>query len=672
MVKKTTHSQVVMIFKKNSIKPLETYVNSFTPLKSECLICGNIIYARLDKVNSFGNQCGFCSGRKNADKIAEAFVKTIGHTPLEPYRSALKPWKMQCGGCGKIISPRYNSLQQGRWGCGYCGHKKAGAKRREIGSKKAIELLRNAGCEPLEPYPGSSVPWKSRCIKCDAFTKPRLGAIQSGQGGCRKCGIKSGASQRMYTSQEAMQIALRKKLKPLEPYRGSLQKWKCKCLNCGKVSSPSFSAIRDGKYGCLWCAKKIVNPQEARKKMVKAKLEPLVAYPGSDVNWLCRCMKCNRQVTPAYGSIRAGQGGCKWCKDNNPHIESSAAVQLLLQNKIQPIEPFKNSHSKWKSRCLRCNKIVSPSYHDIKQGSGGCKYCAPNFVDVKKIMGVMKKAGLIPQEEYVSSKNPWKVKHNKCGRIFYVVYSDVRSGGSCRYCSRKAVIPKEAFNAMVKSGKKPLVPYPGAKKPWKCMCVVCKKTIFPTFSSTFNRKSGCVYCSGLKVDAKDAIKFMKLNNVIPLEPFPGARIAWKSKCKSCKNIISPQFSSIKSGQGACRFCADWGIDYSAKGFIYLMTNQKLGAHKLGIGNTNRSKGTRINQHKKHGWVLYRQLNFDITDEAFKIEQIVLNWLRNEKGLATYLSEFEMPQGGYTETVNALEIDLATIWARVEEISKVKR
>ena len=669
MTRKTTQAEVVKIFKKNSLKPLDTYVNSSTPLKTECLICGNVIFSRLDKVNSFGHRCGYCSGLKDADKKAEAFVKKLGHKPLEPYRSALKHWKMQCGGCGNIISPKYNSLQQGAWGCKFCGHKKAGAKRREISSKKAIELMRKAGCEPLVPYPGSNFPWKSRCLKCDALIQPRLGGIQSGQGACRKCGIQSGATLRMHTAKEAKIIAQKNKLKPLEAYKGANKKWKCKCLRCGKISSPHFAAIRDGKYGCLWCAKKIVDPQAARKKMLKAKLEPLVAYPGSAVGWLCRCIKCNREVTPAYGSIRDGQGGCKWCAIAGARVQPEIAVKLFIENNIQPLEPFKTSHSKWKSRCLRCDNEVSPSYHDIKQGSGGCKYCAPNYVNTTRIIEVMKKAGLEPQEKYVNSKEPWKVKHNKCGRIFEIEYTNIRGGSSCRYCAGRAVIPEEAINAMKKLGLNPLVPYPGANVAWKCKCSVCKKTIFPRFSSTFNRDSGCVYCSGNKVDAKDAFAFMKLNNVMPLVPYPGARVAWKSKCRLCKNTISPQYSSIKSGQGACRFCADWGIDYSAEGFIYLMTNHKMNAHKLGIGNTNRVKGSRINQHKKHGWHLINQIDFKVTDDAFQIEQKVLSWLRDIKGLGVYLSEFEMPQGGYTETVDASEIDLPTIWAKVEELSK---
>jgi len=136
--------------------------------------------------------------------------------------------------------------------------------------------------------------------------------------------------------------------------------------------------------------------------------------------------------------------------------------------------------------------------------------------------------------------------------------------------------------------------------------------------------------------------------------------------------VRPQYSSVKGGQGGCRFCADWGIDYLAEGFIYLLTNKKLNAHKVGIGNTKRAKGGRIGQHKASGWELFNQINFELTEEAFQIEQKVLIWLRKTKGLQVYLSEFDMPQGGYTETVDASEIDLPTIWAKVEELSRVKR
>ena len=673
MAKKTTQVEVVALFAKYGLKVTAVYDNSFTPLESKCLTCKNTVFPRLDKVKSRGYRCAHCSGRANPAKKAEEVVKKMGHTPLAPYPGAREPWKMKCGGCGQTITPKYNSIQQGRWGCGYCGHLRAGAQKRELGSKRAIKMMRDAFCEPLAPYPGNNAPWKSRCMKCDSLIQPRLAGIQSGQGGCRKCGIISGAKTRMHTEEQATKIALKKKLVPVEPYKGNTKRWKCKCTRCGKISSPFFSAIRDGKYGCLWCAKKIVDPAEARKKMENAGLHPLIAYPGSDIGWLCKCKKCNREVTPAYGSIRAGQGGCKWCKAANPRIDSSIAVQALLEKDIQPLEPFKTSHSKWKSRCLRCEREIYPSYHDIKQGSGGCKYCAPNFVNEKRINDVMKKANFEPQEKYPGSKVPWKVRHNKCGRVFKVVYANVRKTGSCRYCAGAAVIPKEAVEIMKQMGMKPVVPYPGAKKPWKCKCNVCKRIIYPSFSSVSNRESGCVYCTGHKVDGKDAKKIMLLNNLKPLEAFPGAVKKWKCKCLLCNRIITPRYTSIQGGQGGCRFCAKWGIDYAGKGFIYLMTNKQLSAHKIGIsGNVQTKQGDRVKKHQESGWELYKKLDFETADDAFIIEQSTLVWLRKEKKLQAFLSEFEMPQGGYTETIDASEIDLPTIWAKVEELSKVKR
>jgi recombinational DNA repair protein (RecF pathway) len=510
-------------------------------------------------------------------------------------------------------------------------------------------------------------------MKCDSLIQPRLGGIQSGQGGCRKCGISSSAKTRTYTAEEAKKIALKKSLQPLEPYQGSASKWKCKCLRCGKVSSPRFSAIRDGKHGCLWCAKKIVDPIEARKKMMVAKLKPLVSYPGSDKGWLCECLICKREVTPTYGSIRSGQGGCKWCKKVAPRIDPMFATQFFLQKDIQPLEPFKSSHSNWKSRCLRCENQINPRYHDVKQGGGGCKYCAPNFVNENRILKVMNDALLVPQEKYPGSKANWKVLHKTCGRIFKIQYQNLRKGGSCRYCAGKAVIPKEAVEAMRRSGFKPLSPYNGANKPWKCKCLVCNRIVYPTYGSVVGRGGGCAYCTGLKVDVKDAKKLMRMNNLEPLEPFPGAGKKWKCKCQVCKRTVSPRYTSIQSGQGGCRWCAEWGIDYSSPGYLYLMTNPEFSAHKLGIGNAIRSRGrNRIEQHEKFGWELYKRMDFEITDDAFHLEQKVLTWLRGNKGLPAYLSEFEMPQGGYSETVDAMEIDLPTIWAKVREMSKVKK
>jgi hypothetical protein len=50
----------------------------------------------------------------------------------------------------------------------------------------------------------------------------------------------------------------------------------------------------------------------------------------------------------------------------------------------------------------------------------------------------------------------------------------------------------------------------------------------------------------------------------------------------------------------------------------------------------------------------------------------LKWLRLDVGLPFSLTSKQMPQGGHTETVGAAEIELATIWAKVEQLHKRKK
>jgi hypothetical protein len=183
----------------------------------------------------------------------------------------------------------------------------------------------------------------------------------------------------------------------------------------------------------------------------------------------------------------------------------------------------------------------------------------------------------------------------------------------------------------------------------------------------------CGYCAGKIVDVEEALILMRSAGLIPLDPYTKALEKWRCQCTKCGRTVYPTYGAIRSGQGGCRFCAQIGIDYTGPGFIYLMTHPKLQSHKVGIGGLRPTgKRDRVNEHQKFGWDLYARVEYETADDAFQIEQKVLSWLRQEKQLAIYLSALEMPQGGYTETVDASEIDLPTIWAKVEELSKVKK
>jgi hypothetical protein len=286
----------------------------------------------------------------------------------------------------------------------------------------------------------------------------------------------------------------------------------------------------------------------------------------------------------------------------------------------------------------------------------------------------MRKAKLEPLVPYPGSQKPWRCKCLRCGHEVNPAYTSVQRGQKgCVYCGGKKVDSQEAFAFMLTKGLKPLEPYKRADGPWKCRCIKCLKIVTPKFSSVQQGQGGCIYCAGKKVDSDDAVALFLENNLKPLEPFVHTEKKWKSECLKCNRTVYPTYHMVSQRSGGCRYCAKNGIDFTLPAYIYLITNNELQAHKIGIGGEYANED-RLWDHTKQGWALYKKKTFLTADKALFVEQLILKWLREERGLPTFLSKEQMPQAGWTETVDASEIDLPTIWSKVEELSqkRIKR
>ncbi len=478
--------------------------------------------------------------------------------------------------------------------------------------QEAVKVMLKAGYEPLEPYARSHGKWKCLHLACGEIVYPTYHNISQGQGGCFSCGRKVTADKRRLPDSITLEIMLRAKLKPLEPFKDVNRPWKCKCLNCGKTVRPTLTNIKNGQNGCGFCTGQFVDVTVAIKDMKSANLLPLVAYSKSHDKWKSKCLVCEKVVFPTYNSIQQGNGGCKYCAKK--FLDAQEAKELMLSNGLMPIDQFKRADTKWRCECLTCGKIVTPTYSSIRIGNGGCKYCA----------------GLVIEPEIAS-----------------------------------------AFMESV--NLRPLVPFKSGNSKWKCECTVCGRVVYQSYSRMKQGDGPCGYCAGKVVDIEDAIEIMQSAGLVPLVPYPGTLERWKCECQNCGRVVYPRYSGIRNGQGGCRFCAQIGIDYTGPGFIYLMTHPYLQSHKVGIGGSKRSRNRdRVAEHQKFGWSLHSRKDFETADEAFQVEQKVISWLRNDIKLGVFLSVSEMPQGGYTETIDASEIDLPTIWAKVEEFSKVEK
>ena len=663
MTKKISESEAIQIMRDGGLEPIVPYKSNSTPWLSKCLLCGSEVSPSLKSIsnrNSERKGCRYCAPNAPIDaKMAVALMTAASLEPLEKFSSSASKWKCKCLRCESIVYPSYSSIKGGQGGCRKC----AGLI---VNPDEAESLFIVNDLQPLVPYPGAGKPWKSIHTVCGKEVSPSYSNIRNGHSGCKYC------VGNIVDEEKARKVFIASGLLPLEPYRNALATWKSIHQECGKTVTPKYNTVQQGGSGCKYCAGNMpINELVAIELFQANDLEPLEKFPGANTRWKSKHLKCGKIVFPRYATIQQGHGGCVFCAGNR--VDVDAAVKLFRERGLVPIENYVSSSTPWRSIHTICGREVAPAYNTIQQGSSGCGYCAGNIVDEEGARKLFISRGLIPQEKFPGSKVPWRCIHAQCGREVLIRYSYVLDGSSgCRDCSVNYINPELALEVFRSADLEPLEPYPGASRGWKSIHTVCGKEVSPHWGYVRKYLAGCKYCAGKAISESDAVSIIESKGFKPIEPYPGSQIPWKMIHAKCGMEVSPRLNTLQysggSGEG-CRKCADSTFNYSEPAIIYLMTNSNLLAHKLGISGEEKN---RVQQHRREGWKTFKIIKFETGERAYEVEQEVFVWLSEKFGWTPYLTKLDMPQGGYTETIDAAEIDLPTIWAKVEELSKVKR
>ncbi|MFD9053468.1 hypothetical protein [Streptomyces zaomyceticus] len=479
------------------------------------------------------------------------------------------------------------------------------------------EIMRAADLEPLEPYPGSSAPWKCRHTTCGREVTPRLSNVTNGQRGCVHC------SGRARLDPEAAAAVMRAAgLEPLAPYPGSDRKWRCRHVDCGREVTPTYVRINSGAGPCRWCAPNApVDPDVAAADMRAVGLEPLVPYPGVDTPWPIRCQTCGEIGTPTLGSIRRGQGGCYPCGRRKANAtmrhDAETAAAAMRAAGLEPLEPYPGTAFPWKSRCTKCGATVSPRLGSLtgRNRPPGCKRCA-----------------------------------------------DRAHGEAQRHDEELAVAE------MREHGFEPQEPYRGVKYPWRCLCHGCGTITSPTFGSILAGQSGCRRCADLRAgaarreDPERAAVSMHEAGLEPLEPYTTTMTPWRCRCTTCGRTSTPTLAKIRSGRG-CKYCAHFGFDRAAPARVYVVTHAQHGAVKIGVAGALQ-RNDRIAQHRRLGWTLFYEHHVSTGDDALAVEQTILRRLR-AAGHGVFLTAAQMPNG-WTETFDAAHVTAAHLRDAIRE------
>lgn len=239
------------------------------------------------------------------------------------------------------------------------------AQRLDTAAVDSKLLSRNL--RPLEPYTNKDQARLCVCTRCGNRSRIRYSSIKRGSG-CPYC------ARKRLTDSQIESVFMKARLVPLEPYRKNTAPRRCRCLECNRVVSPTYSnLVRGLSRGCAFCGRRRVAPSEIDNEFLAADLEPLARYQSADAPRRCRCMKCGNIVSPSWSSVKDGKR-CIYCKRKKVRVSEVDA--FFLSKGAQPLTRYTNARAKRRSRCLSCSAIIFPNLSNLRSGQGACSSCA--------------------------------------------------------------------------------------------------------------------------------------------------------------------------------------------------------------------------------------------------------------------------------------------------------
>jgi hypothetical protein len=295
-----------------------------------------------------------------------------------------------------------------------------------------------------------------------------------------------------------------------------------------------------------------------------------------------------------------------------------------------------------------------------------------------EVIEVMHRNGLEPLEAYVNARTPWLCLCVATGKQTSPRFDKVKRQDKhvCVWCRPNAAVdPDVACQTMLARDLEPLDPYPGRNdEPWRCRCLRCGSEVKPLYGHVQQGKSrACQTCKSVtcrelrlsETDPNQAVAEMRAAGFEPLEPFHGTNAYWACKCIKCGAPSRPRLNTLRQRGGRCGDCAPRrGFKPNKAALVYLVYHGTHHAIKVGLGNVD---GRRLEAHRACGWVALA-VEYVSGEQASAIEKNILSWWRKDLSLPHYLSKSEMPQGGWTETVDADAVDIPATIARVRELA----
>jgi len=499
---------------------------------------------------------------------------------------------------------------------------------KKIDPKVAELVMLKQGLQPLEPFKNATSKWKCKCIKYGHIVTPIFSNVQKGSG-CSICGHQKGGEKNKLSETKVLEIMLKANLKPMDPYRNNVSRWKSQCLKCNQIVYPIFSNVAKGHSGCVYCAGqkaitgindiKTLNPELA-KEAHGWNPSLYMLFSSKVLQWKCK----KGHTWPASPNSRQ-KSGCPYCSGRLAIKGETdfATIKSELIKYVDGWDPSQETVSSAKRRSWKCElghtweAVIS----SVSRGNF-CPYCSNQKVltgfndlntthpiiakeaygwDPKKVIAGTPKIlqWLCPVGHIWTSTGELRIKSGQLGTV-------------CSYCSNRKLLTgfndlATVFPSIAKDayGWDPSNFLAGSESrmTWKCERGHEWKT--KIVDRTGSDKTGCPYCANKKV-------FTGFNDLATIYPEiakeahlwdPSIVLAGSGKRKNwiCKEkhiwttSVDARTSSKKTG---CPSCALYGFDPNIDGYLYFIQHQDWQMLQIGISNY---PDKRLKEHERIGW-----------------------------------------------------------------------
>jgi hypothetical protein len=515
----------------------------------------------------------------------------------------------------------------------------------------------------------------------------------------------------------AREAMIRAGVLPLEAYKGSSAKWRCKCLTCGKTVFPAHSSIKQnpGSRGCNFCAKQATqdvlrarNYQKATLFFKDSELRILGSYVNAKTRSTFICTRCDAEFETTYSDLQSGRKTCR-CK-KKPRNSLAVSYPELAKELHPTANGFKTASTIGSG--MRSNVWwICKNNHEFEASpanrvrGSACRFCA----GMEAYSGESDLATLFPELclELATDKERLKAEKTRPGspqkliwqckknilHIYEMSAFDRTSNGSgCSYCAGKRVLagdndfasnyPEQAlewdYAANYPARPETTAKASNLKFAWVCGFNSTHKWLA---SPNDRRSRGCLQCSRFQIGRNDlATKAEQsgrghlvrewaddLNGITAsmVSYSSNDQAFWRCSKYPSKHVYQAKVSNRWFGNTGCPTCSPSAYDANSAGILYFIENPKLGARKIGITNRD-AKHKRLEKFLSQGWQNIAAFEHENGLIIRRIEEVILRRIREEFKLPQFLDQSAMRgMAGATETFSIDGISNGALIAELE-------